>query len=1052
PDYFDQYPTFPADGTYPFIVSGTTIRYTLDGTDPTASSTEYTAPFEVDESDATDGVVEVRARAFHASYDDSAVSVSYIGVSGSPFVPIQTKTATSALSPVNSLAATFDATPTEGNLIVVEAGSRLTSAGTVLAVQGSGWNYVQRTGITAGFTKLHAWKIAGESESATITVDHSAGEIPGQNRRMSIVVAEFSGVDAANALDRMANSGAASDTPTTTRSTGTTDETATVPQLAIAGWAGSSITGESAPGARSFTNGFEEVASINFDTAARALVLLASKLVTDLEEVETTMTTANEWTCSAAVATFNAQPPIDEDPPVLVEAVIENNGNRLALEFTDESLPLQGTDESGFTLSGGANGPYTLSDIEFNGSMVRMNVSPRITEDEVDEIGDPLHPLFLAYDADEGDITDSADTPNPLASFAGFQVFNLSTEQVVSTIKYADGGFTGPGTGPLGSETNPYTNIHAANMNLNAGDTLNLTGVFKGSAPEFVKISSTGENITIRRWPGRDKPRLHGTILGLANNWIPLTDPDTSAAFVDCYVNLNIEEGLLNGYSIVGVAYDYGAAGDTGGVFHGMLAEAADLDDCINNEKTWFYGAVPGYGADILVVHVPENATPPSTSEAEAGRIEVCISGRVINLTSTEGGHLIDGVDIWLNPDGEDTTGGAVRILNGENSTVRNCDFRAWGFHAVSMAGMSGDGFSVENCTAYEGAAGNAFVHFSNKPDGEIVGRKWTNCTVYAQGLRDLDGDPLGPAPAQAFFAHADGGAKMHDLEAVNCRVIGHDDFPGVLVFSGDSFKNTINGADPENPAHYPVRFVRLTAENMGQMRFATSGGSAVSLDRCSLDLRNTVVGQTWTFGENSTNLRGLARSTVILGDHKSSGASDGMVQLGGGSFRFRNCIVFDTAGAVSRLISTASSSGDAEFYATQTVFMGAASIDLFGGIGGTGVGAWIDSANFVVENNWYFNIDEYTTDTNKVTQANWAANVETTEGTIFETDPEMTDPANGDALPVVDGALRTTRLEGGSGPLGINGVAYSGNYGAYQFRDVDGGSGVAMRMLMGMI
>ncbi|MDD5688428.1 MAG: carbohydrate-binding protein [Elusimicrobia bacterium] len=71
----------PGAGTYPdsvtvtlgCLTSGATIRYTTDGTDPTSTSTQYSAPFTLSAS------ATVRARAFKTTMTDSSInSVAYV--------------------------------------------------------------------------------------------------------------------------------------------------------------------------------------------------------------------------------------------------------------------------------------------------------------------------------------------------------------------------------------------------------------------------------------------------------------------------------------------------------------------------------------------------------------------------------------------------------------------------------------------------------------------------------------------------------------------------------------------------------------------------------------------------------------------------------------------------------------------------------------------------------------------------------------------------------------------------------------------------------------
>jgi hypothetical protein len=77
--------------------SGATIRYTLDGTDPTASSSIYTSALTLSTS------ATLKARAFKAGLADSAVSSATFNISVTPTAPSITSVSPGLLQPTNNI-------------------------------------------------------------------------------------------------------------------------------------------------------------------------------------------------------------------------------------------------------------------------------------------------------------------------------------------------------------------------------------------------------------------------------------------------------------------------------------------------------------------------------------------------------------------------------------------------------------------------------------------------------------------------------------------------------------------------------------------------------------------------------------------------------------------------------------------------------------------------------------------------------------------------------------------------------------------------------------
>lgn len=157
-----------------------------------------------------------------------------------PLTLVQRVSNQSAAS-VASLAGTYSPAPTQGNLLVCNANSDAT-----LTMTSSGWLLATSSVHDTGLYQW--WKIAGASESATVTLTPSASD------SVEMTIEEWSG-NAATPLDKTASSSAAS--AVAVIPTGTTAATVQADERAIAafGWNLGNSTG-------SYTSSYTEVAQI----------------------------------------------------------------------------------------------------------------------------------------------------------------------------------------------------------------------------------------------------------------------------------------------------------------------------------------------------------------------------------------------------------------------------------------------------------------------------------------------------------------------------------------------------------------------------------------------------------------------------------------------------------------------------------------------------------------------------------------------------------------------------------------------------------------------
>jgi hypothetical protein len=411
-------PPIPADGDWPYV-SEPEIRYTMDGSEPTESSTLYSTPFSVDESDATEGIVEIRAKAFKTGFMSSSTQVTRIGVSGDAFTIRQQKFA-APTGTGTTATLTLDSVPEEGNLLVLGS-SWLTNQVTAAFTVPSGWTKVmEAVPPSGGFNAagVVAWKVAGESEPTAIEVSCNF------NVRRTIGVMEISGASD-DPIRVTATNPSPDATPDASTSTGTTASIGEpLPSYAIAVFLGDTTSSTPVSDNHSYSNTFvEEQSAGEYGTTARAWHSMATKTIDSAGTVECTITPDQSCLVSAAIIVLE----VDDTTPPALDGLPEVNaaGDELTITF---SKAMNTSNTTGLSLMGFGNnaGPFTLGDPAWSegDTVLTQSITPTVNQVQFDEFDDPINSLRLAYTA--GNIEDAAG--NPLANFSNQAVVNNSEQ------------------------------------------------------------------------------------------------------------------------------------------------------------------------------------------------------------------------------------------------------------------------------------------------------------------------------------------------------------------------------------------------------------------------------------------------------------------------------------------------------------------------------------------------------------------------------------------------------------------------------------------------
>jgi hypothetical protein len=235
---------------------------------------------------------------------------------------VQSKGDNSGGTSVTTIEATFDSAPTEGNVLVCGASYR-SNAGTVTGP--SGWTEIHNS--------ANGWigyKVVAASEPATVTVTNTTA------RRAAIVIAEYSGVDAADVLN--VASTVQTGTTVTSLSSGTTAATDEADTQAVAVFLGD-YEGEFVT--PTYSNSFSQYIKEN-DFGARPVAYIADNGPISISTaVETTITATSGAGQSMAgvVLVFNKGPLVA--------------GTASSVDRTDTTASVSATDATG------GSGSYT---------------------------------------------------------------------------------------------------------------------------------------------------------------------------------------------------------------------------------------------------------------------------------------------------------------------------------------------------------------------------------------------------------------------------------------------------------------------------------------------------------------------------------------------------------------------------------------------------------------------------------------------------------------------------------------------------------------------
>ncbi len=376
---------------------------------------------------------------------------------------------------------------------------------------------------------------------------------------------------------------------------------------------------------------------------------------------------------------------------------------------------------------------------------------------------------------------------------------------------------TGGSDAADGSASTPWKTITFALTQVAAGDTLNLTGIFR----EFL-LTVPVADLTIQKDPeasGRPlitghstPPSTNGTRLwndSADYTWAGATWTADGTAF---YAVANALPA-----DIVGATINWETSIDAYGRRYGHLTLATDLADCKATENSYWIDT----GTSRLYVNPagsPANMTGLTVRLIRGGSGLTAVAKHGLRLSNLDFGPHSD-------PDAN-TTAYNVVLDACHDVTIDGCRFFDGGYHNM---GWTGSG-SVLRCTisnshAYgcrNTGATNWVVH---SIDGTIEDVEYINCSAHCYGRLYPDGTEIAADAAgtpKGFYSHGSGDPEtIVDLEYINCDVYAYGSSVGVIAFAAS---DTVPATDWTRFDTYPVRLTDCRALDVGCI--VTSGGS----------------------------------------------------------------------------------------------------------------------------------------------------------------------------------------------------------------------------------
>lgn len=585
--------------------------------------------------------------------------------------------------------------------------------------------------------------------------------------------------------------------------------------------------------------------------------------------------------------------------------------------------------------------------------------------------------------------------------------------------------------GAAGTSVAPWATLSKVASTVANGDTVYLSGTFRPDAATDLRDIFP---LSLLAWSGMPPPIVRGdTVL---TSW-------TLAGSV-------YTKSLAAGLSIASVVVDWDTSIDASGRHYGHLFKAATALAVASDDDSWFYDS----GTGLLTIRIGANLDPAGFTVAR------CIGGvRAITMGSTGGtpatGVSCRGLTFYLWCDGTGELGYGLRYYTVQSSSMYGITVFDCGYHGTGWTNYGGVAATdnIESGTVVYGMSAKcdtAMVMYADT--GAMRNCRIVGCEAHLYPLLGRDGAPILLTGTSTFSAtgiachSVAGGSAIEDFEVSDCNVVGYVPTGFTNRTSPYSFAGTPNvtAANRTNPLAYPARFVRCVATGVARMLCTGSGATIRCSINCSQGGASGAAAALGLFGDNADV--GIACSqghfgSELIGNLDGGAASTWLYRASGDTLpsvvaehTLIGCTLYANGTQTNANVRGIFTHANATANITARGCLFAHRIPAASGPlnslthGNTTASA----ASLGFTNCAYVNISStrYASATAYDTQAEWAAAIDPT-GVYYGTTNPIADvaAASNTALSLANQAVRMS-----GGVEGVNGRAYSGHYGAWQY------------------